>query len=50
VKTLCEASQNESTIVIGDFNTVTPDQDRLKGKMEDYNTNAFALGSLLESL
>jgi len=50
VKALCKETQHECTIVMGDLNTVTRDQDQSKGKMEDYDTNAFAIGSLLESL
>ena len=50
VKSLCEDTQHEYSIVMEDLNTVTRDKDRPKGKMEDYDTSAFAIGSLLESL
>ena len=50
VKSLCEDTQHEYSIVMEDLDTVTRDKDRPKGKMEDYDTSAFAIGSLLESL
>jgi len=35
VKALCEETQHECKVVIGDLNTVTRDQNRSKGKIED---------------
>lgn len=50
VEAVCEDTQHDCTIVMRDLNTVIGDQDQSKGKMLDYDTNAFAIRSLLESL
>jgi len=50
VEAVCEDTQHDCTIVMREFNTVIRDQDQSKGKMLDYDTNAFAIRSLLESL